>query len=74
MELHEIRMLTIVALALVVIVAVAVAVFARFVQRAGVASETRPMNAPRTLSGLEVRGDDAATILRTRQAAWRLRC
>jgi hypothetical protein len=75
MESQEIRIVWIVGLALLWIVALSIgtvlAALARALDRAREAiAATKQASEPRA----EARAGDAAAVLRTRQAAWRLRC
>ena len=75
MESQEIRMVWVVGLALLWIVALligsALAALARALDRAREAiAATKQESEPRA----EARANDAAAVVRTRQAAWRLRC
>ena len=75
MESQEIRIVWVVGLALLWIVALligsALAALARALDRAREAiAATKQESEPRA----EARANDAAAVVRTRQAAWRLRC
>ncbi len=75
MEFQEIRIVWVLGLVLLGIVALlvggALAALARALDRAREAiAAARPEPEPRA----EARAGDAAAVLRTRQAAWRLRC
>ena len=74
MESQEIRILWVVGLALLWIVALligsALAALAHALDRAREAIAATKQSEPQA----EARANDAAAVVRTRQAAWRLRC